>query len=366
VYYYYLFLIIHCMRVALHHVLSKPLSLFLVIALVIVSIFPVSPAEAAALTGLSDTMSSLSISATSSHTMRFTTPTGASSTGQTIVITFPASYDFTGKATTSVTFTHGASTGLETTETLAGVPSATAWGIAFSGTANRIMTLTAPSDGVGAAVVAPNDKVIITYSSASSTNPTSAGSYTATIVTSPGDTGDLTNVILNNNQVNISGTVPQSITFTISTTTISFGTLSAVAARFASSTGSGDGSEVEAHNIVAGTNAANGYTITASGTTLTYGNATINPIGGSNTLVATGTEQFGLRATAAGGIGAVSAPYAASGFAYATSSFPSAVATASGASANTTYSVRYLANITSNTEAGVYTANVSYIATSNF
>ena len=354
------------MRVALHHVLSRPLSFLLVIALVIVTVLPVRPAEAASLTGLSDTMSSLSVSATSSHTIRFTTPSGAAAATSTIIITFPASYDFTGKATTSVTFTHGVTLGSETTETFAGTPSPTAWGIAFSGTANRILTLTPPTDGIGAAVVAPNEKIIITYSAASSTNPTSAGSYTASISGGFGDIGDLTNVILNNNQVNISGTVPQSITFTISTTTISFGTLSAVAARFASSTGSGDTAEVEAHNIVTGTNALNGYTITASGTTLTYGNASINPIGGVNAASVTGTEQFGLRATATGGIGAVSAPYATAGFAYATSSFPSAVATASGASANTTYSLRYLANITSNTEAGIYTANVSYIATANF
>jgi hypothetical protein len=298
--------------------------------------------------------------------MRFTTPSGAATSTASIIITFPASYDFTGKATTSVTFTHGASTGLETTETLAGVPSATAWGIAFSGTANRILTLTPPTDGVGAAAVAPNDKVIITYSAASSTNPTTAGSYTAAISGGFGDVGDLTNVILNNNQVNVSGTVPQSITFTISTTTISFGTLSAVAARFASSTASGDSAEVEAHNIVAGTNAGNGYTITATGTTLTYGNFTINPIGSANTASAVGTEQFGLRAVAAGGTGVVSAPYAAAGFAYATSSFPSVLATASGSTANTTYSIRYLANITASTEAGVYTAAVRYVATANF
>ena len=353
-------------RYYIHHTLLKPLSVLLVIALTIVTIFPVRPVQAAAMTGLSDTMSSLSNSATSSHTIRFTTPTGASSTGQTIVITFPASYDFTGKAIASVSFTHGASTGLESTETLAAAPSATAWGAVFSGTANRILTLTAPTDGVGAAVLAPNDKVIITYSSASSTNPTSAGSYTATITTSPGDSGDITNVILNSNQVTISGTVPQSITFTISTTTISFGTLSAVAARFASSTGSGDSTEVQAHDIVAGTNASNGYTVTASGTTLTSGVNTINPIGSSNTASAVGTEQFGLRATATGGSGAVSAPYAAAGFAFATSSIPSTLATASGATANTTYSLRYIANIAANTEAGVYTAAVRYIATANF
>ena len=113
------------MRVVLNHSFTKPLSLLLVIVLTIVTVFPVRPAEAAALTSLSDTMTSQTISATSSHTMRFTTPSGASATSTTIVITFPASYDFTGKATTSVTFTHGPSTGLENAETFAGVPSAT-------------------------------------------------------------------------------------------------------------------------------------------------------------------------------------------------------------------------------------------------
>ena len=346
--------------------ITKPLSLLLVIAVTIVTVFPIRPARAASLTGLSDTMTSQTISATSSHTMRFTTPSGAATATSTIVITFPASYDFTGKATTSVTFTHGPTTGLENTETFAGTPSATAWGIAFSGTANRILTLTPPTDGVGTAAVAPNDKIIITYSAASSTNPTTAGSYTASVSGGFGDIGDMTNVILNNNQVNISGTVPQSITFTISTTSISFGTLSAVAARFASSTAAGDTTEVEGHNIVAGTNAGNGYTITASGTTLTYGNFTINPIGSSNTASAVGTEQFGLRATATGGSGTVAAPYAAAGFALATTSFPSTLATAAGATTNTTYSIRYIANVAANTEAGVYTANLSYIATANF
>lgn len=341
-------------------------SLTLVFALVLITLFPGRSAEAASLTALSDTMSSLTISAASSHTMRFTTPSGASVAGQTIIITFPATYDFTSKTIGTVSFTHGASTGLENTETLAASASASAWGAVFSGTSNRILTLTAPTDGVGAAAVAASDKVIITYNSTNSLNPSSPGSYTASISGTFGDVGDLTNNILTSNQVNIAATVPQSLTFTISTTSINFGNLSAVGARFASSTAAGDSAEVEAHNIVVGTNAANGYTMTATGTTLTYSTFTINPIGSSNTASAVGTEQFGLRATATGGSGAVSAPYAAAGFAFATSSFPSAVATASGASANTTYSLRYLANISANTEAGAYSAAVQYVATANF
>jgi hypothetical protein len=62
----------------------------------------------------------------------------------------------------------------------------------------------------------------------------------------------------------------------------------------------------------------------------------------------------------------VSAPYAAAGFAFDSAAFPDIIATASGASANTTYSARYIANITANTEAGSYTGAVTYVATANF
>ncbi len=349
-----------------NHYLSKIFSVILTFVLATGTIFPISNAQAASLLSLSNTMSSQTVSATSSHVMRFITPSGASSSTHSIIITFPATFDFTGKAISSVSLTHGPTTGLENTEVLAAAPTLTSWGAVFSGAANRVLTLTPPTDGVGTAVIAPNSRVIITYTSASSTNPSTPGSYTTTISGGFGDVGDITNVILSSNQVNINGTVAQAMTFTISTTSISFGTLSAAAPRFASSTAAGSATEGEAHNIIVGTNAAAGYTLTATGTTLTYGTNTITPIGSANTLPATGTEQFGLRAVATGGSGTVSAPYAAAGFALATSSFPSVVATANTASANTTYSLRYLANISSLTEAGIYTASLQYVATANF
>ena len=106
--------------------------------------------------------------------------------------------------------------------------------------------------------------------------------------------------------------------------------------------------------------------MTVGGSTLTSGANTITAIGASNTSSSVGTEQFGLRMTAAGGSGTVSAPYAAAGFAFDSGAFPDAIATASGASANTTYSARYIANITASTEAGSYTGAVTYVATANF
>ena len=106
--------------------------------------------------------------------------------------------------------------------------------------------------------------------------------------------------------------------------------------------------------------------MTLAGNTLTSGGNTVNAIGAANTASSAGTEQFGLRLNASGGSGAVSVPYAAAGFAFDTAAFPDQIATSTGASANTTYSARYLANITTLTEAGSYTATLTYVATANF
>jgi hypothetical protein len=341
-------------------------SLGLVVAMLSIIMGPISVAQAASLTALSDTMSSSKVSTLSSHVLKFTTPTGASDNTDTIVITFPSDFNFTSKTIGTVTFTHGATTGAESTETLAASPSASAWGAVFSGTQNRVLTLTAPSDGVGAAAVAASDKIIITYNSTNSINPSTPGTYAIAVSGTFGDTGNITVSVLSDDQVSVTATVAQSLTFSISDNTIGFGTLSASAAQYATGDTSGSASETEAHNIIIGTNATNGYTATLNGATLTSGLNTIDAIGASNTASAAGTEQFGLRMTASGGSGAVTAPYAAAGFAFDSGAFPDQIASASAASANTTYSVRYLANIAALTEAGEYSATLNYVATANF
>jgi len=161
----------------------------------------------------------------------------------------------------------------------------------------------------------------------------------------------------------------QTLTFSISDNSIGFGTLSASAARYATGDAVGSASEVEAHTLSASTNAANGYVITVDGTTLrsTPTTITITAIGGTNTASSPGSEQFGLRMTATGGNGSVSAPYAAAGFALDTAAFPDQVASdPDGDDVSTTFSVRYLANIGSATEAGSYTATLTYVATGTF
>lgn len=161
---------------------------------------------------------------------------------------------------------------------------------------------------------------------------------------------------------------PQTLSFSISTSTVYFGTLSSTQARYASSTGQGDSSEVEALNLTVNTNAVSGYVVTAQGATLTYGTSTITAIGETNTASAPGTEQFGMRLSATGGSGIVVSPYAASGFAYAgTATTTSAVASSVvGDNATTTFSVRMIANIGQTTEPGSYTTDLVYVATANF
>ena len=160
--------------------------------------------------------------------------------------------------------------------------------------------------------------------------------------------------------------VAETLTFTISDNAIGFGTLIHTAARFANGAGTGSASEVEAHNIAVTTNASQGYALTITGTTLTSGANTITAIGATNLASAIGTEQFGVRATATGGVGTVSAPYSAGGFALDTAAFPDEIGAATGPSATTTFSIRYLANIAPLTEAGSYTAILTYIVTGRF
>lgn len=344
-------------------------------------------AYAAELLNKSDTVTSQKVSELSNHTLVFRTPTGAAENTDTITLEF----DTTGTNFTingSLDFTdldlaHSAGgqsncTGVSYTnnETLASSASATEWGVSVNNSTD-IITLTAPTDGVGAAAIAANACVQIeigTHATTGTTgdqqiqNPGSNASYTIRIDGAFGDDGDIVINILTDDQIAITATVDESLTFTINDNAIGFGTLSATNDRFATAdaTGSDTDDPTYAHNLIIGTNATNGYTTTVNGTTLTAPGGTITAIGSANTATSLGTEQFGLRIDESGGIGAVTAPYAASGYAFDTAAFPDEVASASGPSANTTYSVTYIANIASNTEAGAYTTTLTYVATANF
>lgn len=166
----------------------------------------------------------------------------------------------------------------------------------------------------------------------------------------------------------VAAAAPQSLSFILSDNTIGFGTLSPVAARYATGDTNGTTTEIEAHTLAANTNASAGYNITVRGGTLASSGRTIDAIGATNSGSSPGSEQFGLRITASGGVGTVEAPYAASGFAYAadaTNSSTIALA-ATGDSATTTYSIRYVANVGQLSETGSYSTTLTYIIVANF
>lgn len=330
---------------------------------------------AASLTSLSDAQSSVKISTLSDHTIQFVTPTGIAA-GQGITITFPTGY---ATGTFSVNnFDLGTSTSATCSgfgdATLAGAPSGTTWGVSVATSTVYITS--------GTAVVPANRCIQIKIGSNATfggagvsqiTNPSSPGSYAIAIAGSFGDNGTITTNIINNDTVTISATVQQSLTFTLSTSTIYFGTLSTIGAKYASSTNPvGDSLETIAHTLGVATNAPSGYTLSVRGQTLTSqqnASNTIDAMGAVATATSTGSEQFGIRATVSGGTGAtIDSTYASTtAFGYAgTATTSDVLATGSGSTNTSTYSLRYVANISGLTEAGTYTANLVYVATANF
>lgn len=342
----------------------------------------INQAFAAALANVSNTLSSQTVSTPANHTIVFRTPTGAADSTDTITFTLPSGFTTNTYDFADVDLAHSAGAQSNCTaptylneETLAAAPSATAWGAVLSG---QILTLTAPTDGVGTSSIAANACVQIQIGTHATTGATgntqitnhaTPASYEFGIAGLFGDSGSTTVNIITDSEVDIAAVVAQSLTFSISDVAIGFGTLNAAAARYATGDALGNAAETEAHTLIVGTNAANGYSMTASGTPLTCascGGATVSSIGAANTASAVGTEQFGIRLNAAGGTGTVSAPYAAAGFAFDSAAFPDQIASATGATPNTTYSVRYLANIAADTEAGTYNSAITYVATANF
>ncbi|MCU0678136.1 MAG: hypothetical protein MUF19_00940 [Candidatus Pacebacteria bacterium] len=163
---------------------------------------------------------------------------------------------------------------------------------------------------------------------------------------------------------------PQSITFSISDNAIGFGTLLPGGTRYATGNSVGAGTDsAAAHTISVSTNATDGYVMYLSGSTLTCatcGGATVSSVGGTAAAPSVGTEQFGLRATVVSGTGIVSAPYNGANWALDTAAFPDTFATGAGDDVTTDFGIRYMSNIASNSEAGSYTAQLTYIVTSTF
>lgn len=326
-----------------------------------------SIAIAASLLNKSDTLSSQKISEASDHTIVFRAPSGVDVTGETITFTFESGFDLSALTFSDFTLTYSAggqsscsAAPFANSTTLAASAAAGVWGAAVSG---QVVTLTAPTDSVA---IGANACIGLEIGDTNQiVNPGTAANYSVAIAGTFGDSGSILIPILSDDQVQITAKVDETLTFTISDNAIGFGSLNSSAARFATADALGSASEVGAHDLVVGTNASNGYTLTVLGDTLTYGLEEINAIGGTAVASTPGTEQFGMRYTATGGSGAVSAPYNTSDFAFVSATVDE-IASATGVSANTTYSARYVANIDATTPAGEYSTTLTYTATANF
>jgi hypothetical protein len=164
--------------------------------------------------------------------------------------------------------------------------------------------------------------------------------------------------------------VPQTISFSISDTSIGFGSLTAVQTRYATGDVLGSTTDsTDAHTISVATNASSGYSLTVGGNTLSCsgcGGATITAIGNTATAASIGTEQFGIRFGVNSGSGSASAPYNGANWALDTAAFPDLIATGAGDSVTTVFGARYIANTAAATEFGSYSAVITYTVTATF
>ena len=342
----------------------------------IMSVFGQIPvASAATITSFSDNLTRLKASTLADHEIKFVSPTGIAA-GQTVTLTFGTPGFTLGTfAVANVDFATGSSgvcsSATYTEQTLAASPSGATWGIATSSATTITLTSGSGTSAAGNCVRFRLGANAVTGGTGVSfiTNG-SAGATTATVTVGGNftDSGTLFVPIISNDQVSITATVDPSISFSISTNSIGFGTLTSANARFATSDTLGTSTEVSAHNLIVGTNASSGYGLYVLGATLGSASNTIASIGSTAASSTAGSAQFGLRVSASGGSGTSLPPYSfTTSYAYgASTSTQSQIASATAPSANTTYSAFYVANIPAQQPAGAYSTTLTYTAVGSF
>ena len=336
---------------------------------------------AASVTTFSDTLSTLQASTAANHTIYFVTPSGVAS-GGIVTLTFDA--DFTGVSSiddTDLDFAEGdsgtCSTASYTEETLV---ASGATSSQFNASASG-QVITFESGGASATVTAARCIRIKIGTNATSgvtggeqiSNGVAANAHSVTIGGSFGDSGTAAIDIIADDSVNITATVDPTITFTISDTTVGFGTLTTGSASWATGDTNGVTSAPAdssgAHEMTLATNAASGYSITYNGATLTSGGNTIDVATISEDDDGTpASEQFALGLDDNGGNVTIVSDYdlATTNSYKFVASTTTTVASETAPTAIETFDVQYIANISTVTEAGSYSTDITWIATGNF
>ena len=392
------------MRTSFFRKLSPLLILTLVLGTVNLAVFHVATA-ATTLTSVSDTMTNLNTSGSTSNDILFTIPVttgGGFPLSGTITLTFASS---TGTAPALAASIASSAIGVKVAtnaQTIAsgtasaGTPVAattTAWG--FARTSATVLTLTAPSSTatglpVTAGTAVTMEVLLGTAAGGSNilTHGSSPNTETLVILTSQGDSQTIGMPIIANDQVVVTATVAPIITFNLTTVgggtggsalnAVDFGTLSSSSVKYATATPGGTTStSTAANDLVVATNAASGYTLTYTApTTLTDGSHPIAPATITNSHVGVpGTAQFAISgfmtAGTTSGSPAVTSSYrysaasATSNWNFSTSS-PVTLATNGAATSGDATSMRYIANIPSTQAPGNYSVTLTFIATGNF
>lgn len=268
-----------------------------------------------------------------------------------------------------------------------------------TGLANSSSTLASQPTGLGAAagwtVNSATDGTLRILNASNSTmpsgalsatwngvhNPSSANStfygvvttYSDSTWTSAVDTGTV--ALSTSAQVQVALTVGETLTFCTGTSitgqNCGTATGNVVNLGSGSTTTAATGTSI----MAASTNGNTGYSITVNGSTLTSGSNTITAMTTGGASI-NGTRQFGLNLAAANTTPTVGAAVTGSGTGVAATNYGTnnnfrfasgeSVASVAGPTNANTFTVGYIANIDGLTPAGVYTSNLTYIATANY
>jgi len=329
--------------------------------LMLVALMP-TPAQAAQLTARKVTLGTSAISTSNTHTFNYTVATTANIGSVKFEYCNAASgacVTPTGLTTTSATMgaqSGSGCVGFTMVNTTNGAPYITR-------TAASCTATTAVSYALGA-ITNPsttNTTFYVRITSYTSTTATTGATDTGTVATSTA------------NQITVTADVDETLTFCVYTgancaasgSSVTLGSLN-------SSALTGGISKMDA-----GTNATSGYAIQYTGPTLTSGANTIPAQGASAGGSTPGTSQFGINATGANtGVAGSAAPSGGSGtaatnynvvnqYAFVASTLTT-IASHTGPTNSTTFTVSYIANIGTAQAAGAYTSTITYICTATF
>ncbi len=349
---------------------SRVLAPILICTLSLSGLFVPTLATAATISPISDTMSTQAKNTTATHTITWTQP-AVFATGETVIVDF-TNADFTLNAagswqTSDFAYTDDVRTA-QAPVAVGAAPSCSAGATNYTVTVdatNNTFTLTSCASWTSSNTAS---KTLVIYGTSGTGTGTMTNVNTDTdssvfTVTHGSDSGTGALVIETNAVVTVTATVNPTLTFSIGSSSVSLGTLTTGAI--------GSGS----HTLAAATNAPGGYAVTYNGATLTSGSDTIDANSGST--AAAGTEEFGinLRDNATPNVGSDVTQSAgtcsyASGYGTADSykfvASTTTTITSVSVPSDCTYTVSYVAAISSVTAAGSYSTSITYVATGTF